>query len=87
MRHKTHPRFFPGPTRGHLDSFSEEGARELAHRIRNAWGKLGWDVEVRIERISSEDIGDTRSKAHYTVRSDLVNGMAQRRLSAPLASA
>lgn len=38
-------------------------------------------MEVRVERISSEDIEDGRSIAHFTVRSDLVNGIAQRRLS------
>lgn len=79
MRH-THPRFYPGPTRGRIDSFSEKGAHEIAHRIRSAWERMGWDVEVRVERISSEEIGDGRSIAHFTVRSDLVNGMAQRRL-------
>ncbi|MFD1623785.1 hypothetical protein [Azospirillum griseum] len=82
MRHQP-PRFFPGPCPGRLDSFSEQGARELAQRIRSSWNRLGWEVEVRIERIASEDMGDTRSKAHYTVRSDLINGMPQRRLSPP----
>lgn len=77
-----HPRFFPGPMRGRLDSFTERGAHEIARRVRSAWERAGWDVEVRVERISSEEIGDGRSMAHYTVRSDLVNGMAQRRLPA-----
>ncbi len=80
------PRFFPGPCPGRLDSFSEEGARELAHRIHSAWKRQGWEVEVRIERVASEDMGETRSKAHYTVRSDLINGMPHRRL-APAARA
>ncbi len=77
-----HPRFFPGPTAGRLDGFTERGARELAHRIRSAWEKAGWDVEVRVERLSSEELGDGRSLAHFAVRSDLLNGMARRRLHA-----
>jgi hypothetical protein len=75
-----HPRFHPGPSGGRLDGFSERGARELARRIREAWAKIGWDVEVRVERIASEELGDGRSIAHFTVRSDLINGLPQRRL-------
>ncbi|CAO3413293.1 hypothetical protein [Azospirillum doebereinerae] len=75
-----HPRFYPGPCRGKINGFTEKGARELARSIRNAWERAGWDVAVRIERISSEDIPDGRSIAHFTVRTDLVNGLAQRRL-------
>ncbi|MBP2299631.1 hypothetical protein [Azospirillum picis] len=74
-----HPRFQPGPSSGRLDGFSERGAHELARRIRAAWAKVGWDVEVRVERIASEELDDGRSIAHYTVRSDLMNGLAQRR--------
>ncbi|PWC81217.1 hypothetical protein TSH100_28020 [Azospirillum sp. TSH100] len=77
---RLYPRFHPGPSAGRLDSFSERGARELARRIRAAWANIGWDVEVRVEHISSEDIGDGRSIAHFTVRSDLINGLPQRRL-------
>ncbi len=81
-----HPRFHPGPSGGRLDGFSERGARELANRIRTAWARIGWDVEVRVERIASEELGDGRSVAHFTVRSDLVNGLPRRRLdqSAPM---
>lgn len=75
-----YPRFHPGPCGGRLDGFSERGARELARRIREAWAKIGWDVEVRVERIASEEVGDGRSIAHFTVRSDLINGLPQRRL-------
>ncbi|CBS87511.1 hypothetical protein [Azospirillum lipoferum] len=75
-----YPRFHPGPSGGRLDSFSERGARELARRIREAWARIGWDVEVRVERIASEELGDGRSIAHFTVRSDLINGLPQRRL-------
>ncbi len=75
-----YPRFHPGPSAGRLDSFSERGAHELARRIRAAWAKIGWDVEVRVERIASEELGDGRSIAHFTVRSDLINGLPQRRL-------
>ncbi|KAA0598220.1 hypothetical protein J2848_001447 [Azospirillum lipoferum] len=77
---RLYPRFHPGPSAGRLDSFSERGARELARRIRTAWANIGWDVEVRVERIASEELGDGRSVAHFTVRSDLVNGLPQRRL-------
>lgn len=80
--HQPHPRFFPGPMRGGLDSFTERGAQEIACRIRSAWERAGWDVEVRVVRISSEEVGDGRSTAHFAVRSDLVNGMAQRRRGA-----
>ncbi|PWC74778.1 hypothetical protein [Azospirillum sp. TSH64] len=76
-----YPRFHPGPSGGRLDSFSERGAHELARRIRTAWANIGWDVEVRVERIASEEVGDGRSTAHFTVRSDLINGLPQRRLS------
>ena len=75
-----YPRFHPGPCGGRLDGFSERGARELARRIREAWAKIGWDVEVRVERIASEELEDGRSIAHFTVRSDLVNGLPHRRL-------
>lgn len=75
-----YPRFHPGPSGGRLDSFSERGAHELARRIREAWAKIGWDVEVRVERIASEELGDGRSIAHFTVRSDLIDGLPQRRL-------
>ncbi|MBK1837658.1 hypothetical protein JHL17_09545 [Azospirillum sp. YIM B02556] len=75
-----HPRFHPGPSSGRLDSFSERGARELARRIRAAWARLGWDVEVRVERIASEELDDGRSIAHFIVRSDLINGLPHRRL-------
>ncbi|HYF87012.1 hypothetical protein [Azospirillum sp.] len=75
-----YPRFHPGPSAGRLDSFSERGAHELARRIREAWAKIGWDVEVRVERIASEELGDGRSIAHFTVRSDLINGLPHRRL-------
>ncbi|WP_042443057.1 hypothetical protein [Azospirillum sp. B510] len=78
--HQPYPRFHPGPSAGRLDSFSERGARELARRIRTAWARIGWDVEVRVERISSEELDDGRSLAHFTVRSDLVNGLPHRRL-------
>ncbi|PWC39083.1 hypothetical protein [Azospirillum sp. TSO35-2] len=76
-----YPRFHPGPSGGRLDGFSERGARELARRIRDAWARIGWDVEVRVERIASEELNDGRSIAHFTVRSDLINGLPQRRLS------
>ncbi|MBY6260669.1 hypothetical protein EI613_01855 [Azospirillum sp. 412522] len=75
-----YPRFHPGPSAGRLDSFSERGAHELARRIRTAWANVGWDVEVRVERIASEEADDGRSMAHFTVRSDLLNGLPQRRL-------
>ncbi|MFP5517966.1 MAG: hypothetical protein ACLGJC_33420 [Alphaproteobacteria bacterium] len=75
-----YPRFHPGPSGGRLDGFSERGAHELARRIREAWAKIGWDVEVRVERIASEEAGDGRSIAHFTVRSDLINGLPRRRL-------
>lgn len=75
-----YPRFHPGPSGGRLDSFSERGAHELARRIRAAWAKIGWDVEVRVERIASEEVEDGRSIAHFAVRSDLINGLPQRRL-------
>ncbi|CAO3447202.1 hypothetical protein [Azospirillum largimobile] len=78
--HQLYPRFHPGPSGGRLDSFSERGAHELARRIRAAWAKIGWDVEVRVERLASEELGDGRSIAHFTVRSDLINGLPQRRL-------
>lgn len=74
-----YPRFHPGPSGGRLDGFSERGAHELARRIREAWAKIGWEVEVRVERIASEELGDGRSIAHFTVRSDLINGLPQRR--------
>ncbi|KAA0581520.1 hypothetical protein [Azospirillum sp. Sh1] len=82
-----YPRFHPGPSAGRLDSFSERGARELARRIRTAWANIGWDVEVRVERLASEDVGDGRSIAHFIVRSDLINGMPQRRLDGRLEGA
>ena len=77
---KTHPRFQPGPARDRIDSFTEKGAREIARRIRNAWEGLGWAVDVRVERLPSVEVDDGRSIAHFTVRSDLVNGAARRRI-------
>lgn len=82
-----YPRFHPGPSAGRLDSFSERGARELARRIRTVWANIGWDVEVRVERIASEELGDGRSIAHFIVRSDLINGLPQRRLEGAAARA
>lgn len=76
----TYPQFQPGPARGRIDSFTEQGARETARQIRSAWRRLGWDVDVRVERIASADEGDGRSIAHFIVRSDLVNGLPRRRL-------
>lgn len=77
---RTFPQFQPGPARGRIDTFTEQGARETARQIRSVWRRLGWDVDVRVERIASIEEGDGRSIAHFTVRSDLVNGLPQRRL-------
>lgn len=74
------PRFHPGPASHRVDSFTEQGATELARRIRAAWRRQGWDVTVTVERVASAPDAEGRSLAHFTVRSDLVNGLPQRRL-------
>lgn len=64
-------------TRREAESLSEVGAVRLAHRIRQYWYDQGRVVRTRIERS-----GGNRQSNVFVVRSDMKNGMPQKRTGA-----
>lgn len=60
-----------------IDSFKQEGSLKLASIIKQYWRDRGYDVSIRVEYFVTAHGGT------YAVRSDLINGMPQRRLAAP----
>jgi type IV pilus biogenesis protein CpaD/CtpE len=58
------------------DWCSEEGARELARRIRKYWKDRGYKVDVRVEtQIASGRKGDVAPVRSGFVRSNLLNAL------------
>ena len=59
------------------DTLSEAGAVRLAHRIRQYWYDRGRVVRTRIERNNGQ-----RQSHVFIVRSDMKNGMPQKKAGA-----
>lgn len=64
------PDFKHKPSRTIRDFETDEGARELARRIRKVWAEQGHTVEGRIEKQSRGSSGSV-----YVVRTNLINGV------------
>lgn len=65
-----------GPVkRRSADNLTEEGANELARRVRAFWAERGFVVETQVHRV-----GNRQSRA-YAVTSDMRNGLPVRRAS------
>ncbi len=76
-----YPPFRPTPPKIPRDALTHEGALRLAARIRAHWAGLGFDVKTRIEPCADNEEGRGSTPIHYAIRSDLMGGLPQRRLS------
>lgn len=61
--------------------FTKTGAEKLAGKIRSYWTKRGYEVDVRVESFVPWHDDFVEGKSVFCVRSDMVNGMPQRRLA------
>lgn len=61
------------------DLSSEAGARKLARAIKLYWMNLGYEVDIRLERIHSRGISGPDTEV-WCVRSDMVDGRPRRKI-------
>jgi hypothetical protein len=65
--------------------YDERECHKIAETIRNFWAARGWDVNITCGYIGSTgEEGDSRSKSHYIIRSDMVNGLPTRKRAGPI---
>lgn len=61
------------------DSFSKDGAEQLAQHIREYWQKRGYAADVRVES-GWGFMPAMRTGKWFVIRSDMVNGRPRRKL-------
>lgn len=61
-----------------MDASSKEGAQRLARTIEDYWSRQGGIVSTWIEPVKIDKTAGGVRAAHYTVKTDMINGLPQK---------